>query len=593
MNKKTSVVSLVEIGKNALAMAPELPEIAKRLWHLATVTPESYTSMGQFFEDRVKRFANQPFLKSNDEVWTYQEANREINRMANGLLEMKVSQGQTVGILAENRPEVLFLVLAVAKIGAVSALLNINQRGQIQAHSLSLVKPVLLLLGQSGLEIYQELKEQHSEALRGVHVATIDDLPSDSLALDNFQARVRNQPDKYLQHTATIQAKDPLFYIFTSGTTGFPKASIMSHYRWLAAMNGMGSAVRLKADDVFYCCLPLYHNNALTVSLGVCLAAGACFAMDPKFSTSRFWSRIRHYRATAFCYIGELLRYLLNAPASIEDQNHEVRLITGNGLRPEIWQQFEERFGIHDIFEFYGASESNLGFMNAFCLKETAGFSPIPFKIIEVDPDTEEPVRNKRGRCKAVGRGQVGLLISKVTRRRPFDGYTDTKANEQKLLRGVFKKNDVWFNSGDLVRDQGWGHIQFVDRLGDTFRWKGENVATSEVEAVISQLDWVDQVAVYGVHIPGADGKAGMAAIRVKPGCQFDPDELARQVAGQLPSYAGPVFVRLIDKIQTTGTHKIQKAQLKKEGFDQSLFRDALYQLEQASGVPEYALQPI
>lgn len=349
-------------------------------------------------------------------------------------------------------------------------------------------------------------------------------------------------------------------------------------------MTGMSSAVRLYPDDVFYCCLPLYHNNALTVSLGVVVSSGACFALDEKFSASQFWNRIRHYKATAFCYIGELLRYLMNRPESHNDQNHEVRLIVGNGLRPEIWRAFESRFGIEHIYEFYGASESNLGFMNAFGLKETVGCTPIPYKIVQCDPDTEEPVRNGKGFCKAVKRGDVGLLISEVTTLRPFDGYTDAKANEKKLLRDVFKKGDCWFNSGDLVRDQGWFHIQFVDRLGDTFRWKGENVATSEVEGVVSQLDWVDHAVVYGVQVAGADGRAGMVALSVKPDCELNLDELAKHLKAQLPAYAVPLFVRVTQNPQTTGTFKYQKVQLKKEGFDVAQVADPLFRLNEKQG---------
>lgn len=589
MGQDRTDVSLIDIGKSALAMVPDLPEIGLRLWGLATITPDSKHSMGLFFQDQAKKNEDQLFLKDGQQSWTYGEFNRLTNQMARALLSLDVSRGETVGILSENRFEVLAAVLACAKLGVVSALLNFNQRGEVQAHSLSLVKPKLLLVGRLGEEVVQDLRKNQMSCLEDLPILTFDEPGQASLRLECLLPILRSQIEQDLEQAADIRAKEPLFYIFTSGTTGLPKASIMSHYRWLQAMNGMGSAVRLHADDVFYCCLPLYHNNALTVSLGVCLAAGACFALDEKFSASRFWDRIRHYQATAFCYIGELLRYLLNRPESHDDQNHEVRLITGNGLRPEIWQQFEDRFGIRQIFEFYGASESNLGFMNAFGLRETVGFTPIPYKIIQVDPETEMPVRNKKGRCMTVGRGEVGLLISEVTKRRPFDGYTDPKANEKKLLKGVFRKNDVWFNSGDLVRDQGWGHIQFVDRLGDTFRWKGENVATSEVEGVLSQLDWVDQVAVYGVKVPDSDGRAGMAALCLKRGVHFDSEELTHLVFNKLPSYARPLFIRVMSSFQTTGTHKIQKAQLKKEGYDSSLVGDPVYEWD--GQLSEYRLR--
>lgn len=578
MGQDHTEVSLVDIGKSALSMVSDLPEIGLRLWGLATVTPESKRSMGLFFQDQAKKNEHGLFLKDGDNSWTYGQFNRLANQTARALAEVGIKRGDTVGILSENRYEVLATVIACAKLGAISALLNFNQRGEVQAHSIELVQPKLLLVGRLGVEVLQELNDASNAKSTSLPVMAFDEPEQTSLRVEFLGSLLQRQSENDFEQVADIQAKEPLFYIFTSGTTGMPKASIMSHYRWLQAMNGMGAAVRLRQSDVFYCCLPLYHNNALTVSLGVCLAAGACFALDKKFSASRFWDRIRHYQATSFCYIGELLRYLVNRPASLDDQNHEVRLITGNGLRPEIWKKFEDRFGIDQIFEFYGASESNLGFMNAFGLRETVGFTPIPYKIIQVDPETELPVRNRKGHCMTVGRGDVGLLISEVTKRRPFDGYTDPKANEKKLLKGVFKKNDVWFNSGDLVRDQGWGHIQFVDRLGDTFRWKGENVATSEVEGVLSQLDWIDQVAVYGVKMPNADGRAGMAAVCLKERAPFDSESISALVREKLPSYARPLFVRVMAGFQTTGTHKIQKAQLKKEGYEITDSSDPVYE---------------
>ena len=355
----------------------------------------------------------------------------------------------------------------------------------------------------------------------------------------------------------------------------------MTHYRWLSAMGGVGNAtLRLHPDDVFYVCLPLYHNNALTVSWSSVLAAGACLALDRKFSASRFWDRIRDNGATAFCYIGELLRYLLNQPPSARDRDHAVRLITGNGLRPEIWADFEQRFGIERIYEFYGASESNIAFINAFGVDRTAGFTPMAFAVVAYDTEADAPIRQgKRQRMQRVGTGEVGLLISKITKRRPFDGYTDPKASERKLLRDVFRKGDCWLNTGDLVRRQGLRHIQFVDRTGDTFRWKGENVATGEVEGVLAKTPGVEHGVVYGVQVAGHDGRAGMAALTLTPDAPFDGQALARHLLQALPAYAVPVFIRLRDEQDTTGTFKYRKVDLKAQGFDPTTLPDPVYVL--------------
>ncbi|HEX4855795.1 MAG TPA: long-chain-acyl-CoA synthetase [Limnobacter sp.] len=582
MTRHAKTVSAIDIAKGALSLLPDLPKILPSLGSLALLRPHSKRSLGLLFQETANRHGDRLFLKSGDQTWTYAQANSQCNQMARGLLSLGVKSGDTVGLLAGNQPEVLLAVIACAKIGAIAALLNLNQQGAAQVHSLQLVAPSLLLVCDKGLAALDSLKASGFECPGTVDVLSLQG-DSTSLRASSFKSAWHLQASHDLAQTAQIQARSPCFYVFTSGTTGLPKASVMSHYRWLQAASGMSGGVRLQRDDVLYCCLPLYHNNALTVSLGVVVASGACFALDEKFSASRFWQRITHYRATAFCYIGELLRYLLNQPAHLNDQNHEVRLVLGNGLRPEIWRDFEERFGIRQIYEFYGASESNLGFMNTFGLRETVGFCPMPFEIVACDADTEQVIRNRKGFCNPVKLGEVGLLVSEVTELRPFDGYTDSKANEAKLLRNVFRKGDCWFNSGDLVRRQGWHHIQFVDRLGDTFRWKGENVSTSEVEGVLSRISFLEHAVVFGVQVPGADGRAGLAAIVVKDGEQLDLKVLASRLMADLPAYAVPQYIRVLQNVQTTGTFKYQKGQLKKQGIDQSQFSDALYRLDSAS----------
>lgn len=578
-------ISVVDLGLGALDFVPDLPELCMKFLGLVTLRPASKRSLGQFFETIADKYPSNVFIKTEQAVYTYAQTNERANQIARALISQGVKAGDSVALMSENCAELLLSVLAIAKIGAVAALMNTNQRGEVLLHSLKLVKPVVLLLGEQGAPVMQDLLDKQAGFLAKVPVFNLRGDCSNgkgsnsdgSKSFPQLRPLYISQSVKNLAQTGKIVASSPCFYIFTSGTTGLPKASVMTHYRWLLAMTGMSSVIRLKPDDVLYCCLPMYHNNALTVSLGVTMAAGATFAIDVKFSASRFWQRIQYFEATAFCYIGELLRYLINQPASTADQKHKVHSILGNGLRPEIWGEFEDRFNIHRILEFYGASESNMGFMNAFGLRETVGFSPIPYQIIECDPDTELPVRNSKGYCQSVKRGEVGLLVSEVTSRRPFDGYTDASANEKKLLRNVFKKGDVWFNSGDLVRRQGWWHIQFVDRLGDTFRWKGENVATSEVEGVLSQLPWIEHAAVYGVKVEGADGRAGMAAITLKDGCAFDSEGLLKHLQASLPAYAVPLFVRITPATETTGTFKYQKVGLKKEAYDPALVKDPIY----------------
>jgi fatty-acyl-CoA synthase len=365
-----------------------------------------------------------------------------------------------------------------------------------------------------------------------------------------------------------VLAKDKAFYIFTSGTTGMPKASVMTHYRWLRALAGFGGlGMRLRTDDTLYCCLPLYHNNALTVALSSVLNSGATLALGKSFSASKFWDDVIRYEATAFVYIGEICTYLLNQPEKPTDRKHKVRVICGNGLRPAIWDDFTQRFGIKRVCEFYAASEGNTAFVNVLNIDKTTGICPTPIVFVEYDEASGDPVRDKDGRVKKVKNGEPGLLLSKVSNFQPFDGYTDEKESEKKLVRDAFKDGDVWFNTGDLMRSQGFGHAAFTDRLGDTFRWKGENVATTEVEAAVSTDPQVEEATVFGVEVPDTGGRAGMVAIQLKEGKEFDGKALAKSVADKLPPYAVPLFVRIVEELAHTSTFKSQKGDLRKEGY--------------------------
>ena len=578
-DSSTERIHLLDLARSALKTLPQTPQLLRGLWNQATVKADSKLSIGLLIERHAARTPQATALVFEGRSWSYAAFNAWANRIAASLAAAGVKPGDSVGILMENRAETLACVAAVVKLGAAAGMLNHQQRGEVLTHSIKLIAPRALIIGEECREALAStaFKPGDDAALRFFWAGEKAARGYIDLAQDSEKRSEQNPPV-----TASIQAGSTCFYVFTSGTTGLPKASRMTHYRWLRGMAGLSQmALRLKPSDVFYCCLPLYHNNALTVSWGAVLGSGCTLVLSKKFSASRFWDELRESKATAFCYIGELCRYLLNRPASPKDRIHDVRLMVGNGLRPELWDAFQTRFGIANVSEFYGASEANVAFVNGFGMQRTAGFCPLSFAIVTFDTEQEQPLRDAKGFLMKVPKGGTGLLIAEISERAPFDGYTDQKSSDAKVLRDVFKKGDRWFNTGDLVRDQGYKHIQFVDRVGDTFRWKGENVATTEVESALNGFAGIEQAVVYGVQLPGADGRAGMAALTL-PGT-LDGAALAQHLCAALPAYAVPLFLRLKGEQEVTGTFKFKKVDLKREGFDPAVISEPLYVLADRS----------
>ncbi len=567
---ESSVIGVRSLLGGLWDLTRDLPLLVRQVPSLVNLDPTRRWTIGKAFARSAESHPDRPFLRVGTTVHTYGQCNRRANRWAAVLAERGVGKGDVVAIMAHNAPEVVIAMLAVVKLGAVAGMVNHHQTGDVLGHSFGLLSATVLVCDEAGAAAVATVV--HPTVDTAVHPAVAAVVPARRLSFAELDARGEQlaaaDPGASANPpvTASLRADSPAFYIFTSGTTGYPKASVMSHSRWQLAMAGMGgAAVRLRPDDVLYCALPMYHNNALTVSLGAVLAAGACLAIGEKFSASRFFDEIIANEATAFCYIGEVCRYLLAQPPGPADRAHRVRIAVGNGLRPEIWDDFTERFGIGRVVEFYSASESNIGFVNVFGQRHTVGFSPLPHAIVEVDVATGEPIRDARGRVRRVPHGRPGLLLGQISPLARLDGYTDPTATERKIVRNAFRRGDAYFNTGDLVYAQGFGHIGFADRLGDTFRWKGENVATTQVEAVLNRVEGVAESVVYGVAVPGADGRAGMAAIVV----DGPPDwaALARVARASLPAYAVPVFVRVVSEIEHTSTFKSRRAGLRDEGY--------------------------
>ena len=557
-------VGLLDLATRLPSVMLDAPVILRGALTGLLALPTSKTSIGKVFQERAARYGDRVFIRFGAEKLTYAEANATANRYAAALAERGVGRGDVVGIMLCNSPDAVLLMLAAVKCGAVAGMLNYHQRGEVLAHSIGLLDAKALVAES---DLVDAIKDSGAD---------VDGL----VTLEDFREQAADKPTDNPRSASQVQARDTAFYIFTSGTTGHPKASVMTHHRWLRALAAFGGlGLRLKADDTLYCPLPLYHNNALTVAVSSVINAGGTLALGKSFSASKFWDDVIEMEATAFIYIGEVCRYLLNQPPKDTDRAHKVRVIAGNGLRPEIWDQFTKRFGIGRVAEFYAASEGNTAFINIFNIPKTTGISPLPLAYVEYDAETGEPVRDENGRVRKVPAGQPGLLLSPVNRLSPFDGYTDKEASEKKLVRNAFKEGDVWFNTGDVMSPQGMGHAAFSDRLGDTFRWKGENVATTQVEAALGGDGGVEECTVFGVEVPDTGGRAGMAAIKLRDGAEFDGKALAKTAYDNLPGYAAPLFVRIVESLETTSTFKSRKVDLRKQGYGPDV-KDPLYVLK-------------
>uniref|UniRef100_A0A3Q3RHL7 long-chain-fatty-acid--CoA ligase n=1 Tax=Mastacembelus armatus TaxID=205130 RepID=A0A3Q3RHL7_9TELE len=545
----------------------------------------NYSILDRFL-DVVKTQPEKPFIHFRDETFTYREADELSNKAARVFLQSGfVKVGDTVALFVSNEPLFVWLWLGLAKIGCSAAFLNYNVRSKSLLHCFS-------CSGASALVAAAELQDAVEEVLpslleQQVTVFILSD-KSRTAGVESFKdkmSQASSEPlPKHLRSHLSFQS--PAVYIYTSGTTGLPKAAVITYSKlwalvWLLSLSGINS------KDVIYVCLPLYHSTGFVGITGA-IDQGITVALRSKFSASQFWDDCRKYNVTVIQYIGEIMRYLCNTPKKVNDQSHQVRLAVGNGIRADVWREFVHRFGNVQIREIYGATEGNIILMNYSGKIGAIGRDSFlhrhfhPYALIKYDIVKGEPLRDSSGFCIEAAKGEPGLLVSEISMRTPFLGYVrDLQQTERKKLRDVFKKGDVYFNTGDLMCIDEDNFIYFQDRVGDTFRWKGENVATTEVADVITLADCIKEANVYGVKVPGQEGRAGMAAVALRDGLNFDSADVFKHVENFLPAYARPRFLRIQGSLDVTGTFKHLKVKLTEEGFNPNQITDPLFFLDE------------
>ena len=532
-----------------------------------------------------ERFGERQALVSNGAALSYRELAAACHRYARWGLARGLSRGDTVCLLMENCPDYMAIWLGLSRIGTTVALINTNLRGELLAHSLSLVGPRYIIAGAS-------LRAAVC-AVRPLLSPRIECWASggDGGNLPRLDEAVAGLPAEALQAselTSPPALEDRALCIYTSGTTGLPKAANVSHYRLMQWSHWFAGLIDVQPEDRMYDCLPMYHSVGGVVATGATLVGGGAVVLRERFSASGFWEDVVTERCTLFQYIGELCRYLIGSPPQHEESRHALRLACGNGLRAEVWSEFQRRFRIPEILEYYAATEGNFSLYNCEGRPGAIGRIPpflahrLPVALVKFDFESAAPARDAYGRCVRCAPHEVGEAVGQILGTTRFEGYTDEAASSKKILRDVFAAGDAWYRTGDLMRQDEQGFFYFVDRVGDTFRWKGENVSTTEVAGVIAACRGVADAAVYGVEVPGTEGRAGMAALVTDE--HFDLAELRRALLERLPEYAQPLFLRIVSSMELTGTFKLRKQELALEGYDPARVRDALYMVDAALG---------
>ncbi len=545
---------------------------------------EPFWLFADVIEDWSKRAPDRPALISESGTLGYHALAERINRYARWALSAGIEPGAAVCLLMPSRPEYLAVWLGITKVGGVVALINSKLVGLSLSHCINVADADHVIVAGELADVLETALPYLNRAPKiWIHNGERNE-PGDEGSIEAALEQLDGGPLSPAERRGTT-INDRALLIYTSGTTGLPKAASVSHRRILNWAGWFAGLTGASPDDRLYDCLPVYHSVGGIAAPCSMLSAGGSVVLSDKFSASTFWRDVVRFDCTLFQYIGELCRYLLKAPASEYENRHRLRLACGNGLRGDIWQGFQARFAVPQILEFYAATEGNFSLYNVEGKPGAIGRIPpllahrFPAAIIRLDSESGTPVRSEDGLCIACSRGEAGEAVGRIGLAEQgggrFEGYTDAGETEKKILRNVLAPGDAWFRTGDLMKRDEAGYFHFVDRVGDTFRWKGENVASSEVNEAIVDCPGVVDASTYGVEIPGADGRAGMAAVVVDD--DFDLVEFRRHLSRRLPAYACPVIIRFCASLETTETFKQKKHQLVHEGFDPRRVTDPLF----------------
>lgn len=562
----------------------------------ALIKPSDLYTLADRLEQQAERFGERPLLIYGEQRLSYAEVDARANQMAHTFYAKGLRAGDVCAMVMENRPAFFCTWFGLVKLGVVVAFINTQVNGKALLHALQTTAAKALVVGEECLG-----NVLATEGLPPLSYWLVGDAENPWTAdlpgfIDRqFATRLDSAPRSAFPRDirAGVEAQTPTLLIFTSGTTGLPKAARYSHMRWMSSGDVMEVTLAATCDDVFYCCLPLYHGAAATSVTSTALRAGASIVVRRRFSVSEFWRDVSRHQITVFQYIGEICRYLLNRPLQPGEQAHSLRCMLGAGLTPESWQRWIERFGPIQVFEGWGATEANSALINVDNYPGSCGRVPdwarTNLRLIRFDVENDCHPRDANGFYQECQVGEVGEAMGFIVNHPEigggrFEGYTSAEATESKIRRNVLREGDAWWSSGDLLRQDADGYCYFVDRIGDTFRWKSENVSTQEVADALGDLAGLELINIYGVQVPGHEGRAGMAAVLMQAGQTFDPQALYALAEARLPRYAAPLFVRVSAAADLTSTFKLRKVDLQRQGYCPQACADPLYIRDEQSG---------
>jgi len=551
--------------------------------YIRSLKEKQYRSLGTEMERQTREQGEKTALIFEDRVISYRELNAQANRYANYFAGLGFKAGDVVALLMENRPEYLIAGGGLSKLGVIVSLINNGVRGDALAHAINICGAGAVIVGNELLDVLLAVKDDLHLNSPALFLVENEGQPIEAPpGFYDTYACLAEAEDINPATTRQVSTDDVIVYIYTSGTTGFPKACAVTQRRWLLLANIYIQFGKMTADTVHYLALPLYHNSGFNAAYAALLVYGNTMVLRRRFSASAFWDDVRRYHISAFIYVGEMCRYIFNQPQKSDDADNPLCSMLGNGLRGDLMEPFRQRFGLESIIEVYGATEG-VGLM--VNLEEIPGMCGNLVvnglrqgEIVKWDFEKEEMIRGENNHAVKCDPGEMGLLVCEINALNSFAGYVNNPAaTEAKMLRNLLAEGDQYFNSGDLVQLHECDYFSFIDRLGDNYRWKSENVSTNQVSNAINKFSHIEDANVYGVRVPGMEGRCGMAALKMMEGEDIDWEDFSAFIIKELPVYARPYFIRLRPVLDANNSFKQIKQNLQKEGFDPAAIADPLY----------------